>query len=302
MKVAGVVSLIIAGTLSLLVATNTVTVDELLYYFPCDHPISYHLGSVDPRFNLAKNEAETDITKATNLWNVAGQKQLFVEDQNSKLTINFIYDERQGLANQINSLENKANSDKTALNARIDAFNAAARDFQTKVAALNAEIDSWNKKGGAPKDVYDNLKNQQNTLAQISQKLQAEATSLNQSTKSFNFQINQLNGQISDFNSILTQKPEEGIYDGNKNVIEIYFNNSKNELIHTLAHEFGHALRIGHVQNPNAIMYSFTSETLDLTKDDTAGLDAACQKISRWEIIQGNVLDIVNKLLTQQPS
>src|SRR3990167_6766599 len=86
-----------------------------LYYYPCDHPISYRLGTIDPRFNLSRDAASANILAAAALWNTAAAKTLFLPDPDTKLTINFVYDARQGLASQINSAENKTDAQKAAL-------------------------------------------------------------------------------------------------------------------------------------------------------------------------------------------
>ena len=44
-----------------------------------------------------------------------------------------------------------------------------------------------------------------------------------------------------------------------------------------LVHELGHALGIGHVENPDSIMYSYSiGETLTLSEEDLAALKEVC--------------------------
>ena len=251
-----------------------------LYYYPCDHPISYRLGTIDPRFNLSRDAASANILAAAALWNTAATKTL-IQPSDTGLTVNFIYDARQGLASQINSAENKTNADKAALDKRIADFNAQAAGFKKRVQDLNAQIAYWNSQGGAPPDVYKQIQDQSRELEAEGRRLQSEAAALNQSVANFNSNVQDLNASIDSLNSLLSQKPEEGIYDSGRQVIEIYFVNTKAELIHTLAHEFGHALSISHVADSKAIMYAFTSQSTKLALDDTSVLALACQKINR---------------------
>ena len=273
--------------LLLIISVSAYYLATHLYYYPCAQPVIYRLGTIDPRFNLDNDAAYTNMRAAAALWNTAAAKTLFEADPGSRLTINFVYDARQGLASRINSAENKTSADKAALDKRIADFNAKAADFKKRVQDLNAQIDYWNSRGGAPPDVYNQIQSQSRDLEAEGRQLQSEAASLNQSAANFNSNVQDLNASIDSLNSLLAQKPEEGIYDSGRQVIEIYFVNTKAELIHTLAHEFGHALNIGHVSDPKAIMYAYTSQSTKLAPDDTSALTAACQKINRLAYLFG---------------
>lgn len=251
----------------------------------CDTPIAYKLGQLDPRFNLTVDQAEKDIVQATEIWNKTAGKKVFQKDSQAKLTVNFVYDERQALSSKIGSLENNLNGDKKTLDAQIANFLQQKTDFEKKLAALNKEISDWNQKGGAPPDVYKQLQEQVQNLKSENEKLQTLAAGLNQKTDSYNFQVNQLNGTVSDFNAAISQKPEEGLFDGPNDTIYIYLNSSQQVLIHTLTHEFGHALGISHVNDSQAIMYPYTSANLLLTLSDKNELSRICQPVPRWQVL-----------------
>lgn len=122
------------------------------------------------------------------------------------------------------------------------------------------------------------------------------AQSLNRSSDEYNNQATELNQTISTYNSALSERPEEGIYKGVENRIEIYLYLNKPELIHTLAHEFGHALGIGHVNNPNAIMYAKTSQKVILTSEDVNELQDVCRERSILELMQNYIYQLKLKL------
>lgn len=267
-----------------------------LSYSVCDQPIYYHVDTVDPRFNLSKEDFLSDTNLAAQIWNTAQNKQLFVYGQKGDLSVNLVYDQRQSLTSQIDQLENQVKSDKQSLNPKISEYQKLSAEFKEKVSSLNKEIEYWNDQGGAPSEVYQNLITKQQDLRQEATHLNTLAQSLNISTGEYNLQVNELNQTINSLNNALEERPEEGIYKGSENKIEIYFNINNAETIHTLAHEFGHALGIMHASNPKAIMYYKTSSTTALTSDDINLLENICRRHSIFELFQNYFLLQYNKI------
>lgn len=267
-------------------------ISDFFSFSICDSPISYRVDTVDPKFNLSKNEFTNDIAQAAQIWDKAVGKNLLIHDSKGDLSINLIYDERQSLTNQISQLENKVESNQQNLKPQISEYDRLSAGFKQKAADLNKEIEYWNSKGGAPPDEYSKLKDQQQELQQEASRLNTMAQSLNRSGDEYNNQVTELNQTISTYNNALSERPEEGIYKVVENRIEIYLYLNKPELIHTLAHEFGHALGIGHVNNPNAIMYAKTSQKLMLTSGDISGLQDVCRKRSVLELFQNYLSNI----------
>ncbi|HYK08956.1 MAG TPA: matrixin family metalloprotease, partial [Candidatus Eisenbacteria bacterium] len=134
--------------------------------------------------------------------------------------------------------------------------------------------------GGAPPDVYKSLIQQQKDLDSEGKALNAIAQQLNLSTHDYNADVSNLNSDIGKLNTVLSSKPEEGLYNGYDKTITIYITNSNAELIHTLAHEFGHALGMMHVEGESSIMYKYTSDSLDVTNNDLKELAYVCRQQS----------------------
>lgn len=269
------------------------SLNRLFYYSVCDHPIHYRVDTVDPRFNLLTDAFLSDINLAVQIWDSVIDKKLFVYDPKGDLSINLIYDERQSLTNRINSLENKLQLEKQSLNPQIDQYQKLSSDFKQKVDSLNQEIEYWNKQGGAPPEEYQKLITLQQDLRSEANRLNTMAQHLNLSKDTYNLEVSQLNQTILSFNNALEERPEEGLFKGPEYKIEIYFNNNQDELVHTLTHELGHALDIGHNSNPQAIMYPKTSQTTKAATADIMALENVCRKRSVFELIKNYIITVI---------
>jgi peptidoglycan hydrolase CwlO-like protein len=253
---------------------------KALTYSECNSPLPYKIGVIDARFNLSQDNALADITKATDIWSKQDGKNLFTYSQKADLTVNFIYDQRQALDTQINNLNNQVNEQNLELKQKIAQYEQDSANFKTKLNNFIETVNKYNREGGAPEGAYNDLIKQQNELKAEADSLNSRAKELNLSTSDYNSQVSALNSDINQFNKALAVKPEEGLYNGNNNTITIYFASNQDELIHTLAHEFGHALGMQHVKDPQAIMYPNTTKYLTPTPSDLTELNYVCRNQS----------------------
>ncbi len=255
-------------------------VATLLTYNECDIPIQYRLGSFDSKFGLSTDQVMQDIGQATSLWSNAEGKTLFTYAPNAQLTVNFVYDQREALNSTINQLNSQLSQSNQSLNQQIVTYNTQVAAFKQELAAYNALVEQYNRQQSITPQEYADLQKQKQELIAEGDVLNAMARQLNLVTNNYNENVYTYNNDINQFQNELAQKPEEGLYNPNNNTITIYLINNHDELVHTLAHEFGHALGMGHVADPHAIMYPYSTSSLTVTPDDMGELQTVCRNQS----------------------
>lgn len=272
---------------------------------PCSSPIAYSLGLFDQRFNISKEEFLNDIRVAEEIWEKPSGLDLFGYSEGGDLKINLVYDYRQEATKKLESLGLVIKNDKATYDALQNKYEGADKDYQAAKLEFGSELESYNKnKASYEADVkywgrregisraeyenlerrrnelnaqFDSLKLMQSRLIKLVEELNALAVVLNRLADILNLNAARFNS----FGASRGEEFEEGLYesDSSGRRIDIYQYDTKLRLIRVIAHELGHALGLGHVDDSGAIMYRYNQGTRE--KLANSDLDALRKKCSR---------------------
>jgi hypothetical protein len=252
---------------------------------PCSKPIIYYIDNFDPRFGQSEDQFIDNLNTASKIWSNAYGKELFrysKEEANKmsdlsrrKLSVNLIYDQRQQTTEQLKVIGSTIDSNKDSYENQKARYDTLKSEYESKRQILESMI----------KQYQSDKSNRSNVQAinKATQELNIIVNELNSLGATLNSMNKDINQKIDKWNQIsLTNGPEfqEGEYvlDEKGQRINIYEYKDYNKLIRVLAHEFGHALGIDHVDGQNSIMNAYNTESnTNLSQNDINALKAICE-------------------------
>jgi len=245
------------------------------FFNPCKNPIQYSIGQIDPKFGLSEDYFIGAVKDAENMWETASGENLFEYKPGAGLKINFIYDYRQSSTSELNNLNSaieKDNADYSKLKADYDNY---VSQYDSNKSKLDSLVSSYQKK---PSDnIYSEIISLEQENSLLVSKINALAQQLNNLAGTVNLNVKNYN----DIGQSVQTEFEQGNYvsDLKTKEINIYQFDDRDKLVKVLAHEMGHALDIGHMANPNDLMYALNvGENQEITPEDLSALKDVCSR------------------------
>ncbi|WP_333609142.1 matrixin family metalloprotease [Arsukibacterium sp.] len=258
----------------------------------CQIPVLWRIGQLDPAFALTAEQAEQAAHNAAAQWNNALGLEVFRHDSLDGFPINFRYDERQqkmlqqallqrNIQRYDSTIERRAATlqlQSEQLQQRQREFDQANQQFSDDIAAFEQQAAS-----ASPAQLTA-LRQQQQQLQQREQQLQQQAERLNAQQAQLQREYQYLNDTLADRNALLQdqQAPlaaEVGLMEiiNGKRIMTIFAYSTPAALQLTLAHEFGHAMGLGHSEQHTDVMhYAINPQQQSLTRADIDALKQQC--------------------------
>ena len=289
---------LLAGVLVLLGGVGYFLYPQVEHYIaPCSEPLTYALTQYDARFGISEAAFADALADAAALLNDAAGKEVIVAAQDADISVVLSYGDEQRAAQLGKTISAEQAAYDTA-RAQVESlragFIAQRRTYERSLAAFERRADAydkevgyWNDRGGAPPAEYEQLQQEgialqaeQEVLEKEARDVNTAAQNINEAVEELNLLAQKLNSKVAIYNQDAGEDFDQGRYvqEGNTRTIYIYEFTDGTELRRVLAHEFGHALGMDHVENPESIMYSYNiGDELELTPEDVAELSQTCR-------------------------
>lgn len=245
------------------------------------------------------------MNDAAQSWAEVVSQPLIEHDESGKISVNLKYSEDQETSKQERLFRNRIQSAEfeterlerqfqqlqDQFNTENTRYQALSNRVQQQIDTLNEWVNETNAQGGFTQNELTrferekaNIDNQNEQLREMENRLAGKADEVNDLASRLNQKIENKNQLVDQYNQSFAgqRRFTQGNYGCGEQGCElnIFYFSDVEELRLVAAHELGHALGIGHVSNPESIMYHLMgrqSKTgLQLSEEDRQALLDIC--------------------------
>jgi chromosome segregation ATPase len=265
---------------------------------PCPQQLTYRIGYVDPQINQSEEELLDLIRQVEVLWESAVDRDLLDYEINGEVAIHFVYKEHHDISDRQMKFSERIQRTKHRILGMRQEYDRVSKEYRNHKQLLLdhvSRLDSLHyKKSDTRKTQYsdqqinpatDPVHTLSDSIVHLKDDVDHYRNEMERHSRQIQDLIDQQRKIIYKYNQIFEENArfKQGIYRKGWPDDRIYVFQFTNigELKAVLAHELGHALGIGHVDNPQSIMYKVLEKqniyNLSLTKEDKEAARNQCE-------------------------